>query len=74
MATVCWLSQLFLSYEVPITRFTQILNSKGENLTLYPLKEAGERTAYGEGIDVKAIVLPAKAEEVLLEPGYVANE
>ena len=74
MATVCWLSQLFLKYEAPVTRFTQILNSKGENLTLHPIKEAGERTVYGESIDIKAIVLPAKAEEVLLEPGYVINE
>jgi hypothetical protein len=73
MATVCWLSQLLLNYEASVTRFTQILNSKGENLTLYPLKEAGERIAYGEGIDVKAIVLPAKAEEILLEPGYVTS-
>jgi hypothetical protein len=73
MATVCWLSQLLLNYEASITRFTQILNSKGENVTLYPIKEAGERVAYGEGIDIKAIVLPAKAEEILLESGYVAN-
>jgi hypothetical protein len=74
MATVCWLAQLFLSYESPVTRFTQILNSKGENLTLHPVTEAGERTAYGAGIDVKAIVLPAKAEELLLEPGYVTTD
>jgi len=74
MATVCWLSQLFLNYEAPVTRFTQILNSKGENLTLHPIKEAGERTAYGDSIDIKAIVLPAKAEEIMLEPGYVTNE
>jgi len=74
MATVCWLAQLLLSYEPPVTRFTQILNSKGENLTLHPVTEAGERTAYGAGIDVKAIVLPAKAEELLLEPGYVTTD
>ena len=74
MATVCWLAQLLLSFEAPVTRFTQILNSKGENLTLHPLTEAGERTAYGVGIDVKAIVLPAKVEEILLEPGYVTND
>jgi hypothetical protein len=74
MATVCWLAQLLLSYESPVTRFTQILSSKGENLTLHLVTEAGERTAYGAGIDVKAIVLPSKAEEVLLEPGYVTND
>jgi len=74
MATVCWLGQLLLSYEAPVTRFTQVLNSKGENLTLHPIKEAGERTVYGEGVDLKAIVLPAKAEELLLEPGYVTTD
>jgi hypothetical protein len=74
MATVCWLARLFLSYEAPVTRFTQILNSKGENLTLHPIREAGESIAYGEAVDVKAIVLPTKAEEVLLEPGYVADD
>jgi len=74
MATVCWLSQMFLGYEAPVTRFTQVLNSKGENLTLHPLTEAGEKTSYGEGISVKAIVLPTKNEEILLEPGYVTND
>jgi hypothetical protein len=74
MATVCWLAQLFLSYEVPVTRFTQVLRSKGEALALHPIVEAGERTAYGEGVDVKAIVLPAKTEETLLEPGYVTSD
>lgn len=73
-ATVCWLGQFLLGYEVPATRFTQILNSKSENLTLYPVTEVGEKIIYGEGIDVKAIVFPAKAEEVLLEPGYVTND
>ncbi len=35
-------------YEAPVTRFTQVLNSKGENLTLHPVNAAGERTVYGE--------------------------
>ena len=74
MATVCWLARLLLSYEEPVTRFTQILNSKGENLTLHPITEAGERTVYGKAVDVKAIVLPVKTEELLLEPGYVTND
>jgi hypothetical protein len=74
MATVCWLGQMLLGYEVPVTRFTQVLNSRGEDLTLYPVIEVGERLAYGEGMALKAIVLPAKAEETLLEPGYVVND
>jgi hypothetical protein len=74
MATVCWLGQLLLGYEAPLTRFTQVLNSKGENLTLYSITQTGEATVYGEGIDLKTIVLPGKAEEILLEPGYVFND
>ena len=74
MATVCWLGQLLLGYEAPVTRFTQILNSKGENLTLFPIKQTGETTTYNVGINLKAIVLPGKAEEILLEPGYIVND
>ncbi|MBT0159359.1 hypothetical protein G4O51_05170 [Candidatus Bathyarchaeota archaeon A05DMB-2] len=74
MATVCWLGQLLLGYEAPVTRFTQVLNSKGEDLTLYPVVEVGERAAYGAGVALKAIVLPAKAEETLLEPGYIPSD
>jgi hypothetical protein len=74
MATVCWLGEMLLSFEAPVTRFTQILNAKGENVMLCPVVEAGEKTSYGESVDVKAIVLPWKAEELLLEPGYVPND
>ncbi|MCW4003445.1 MAG: hypothetical protein NWE95_05995 [Candidatus Bathyarchaeota archaeon] len=74
MATVCWLGQFLLNYEAPLTRFTQILNSKGENLTLYPITQAGERVSYGEGVALKAIVVPTKTEEFLIEPGFLVND
>ncbi len=74
MATVCWLSEMLLDYQPPLTRFTQILNGKGETLTLYPLTQGGETPDYGEAIDLKAIVLSSKAEETLLEPGYVYSD
>jgi hypothetical protein len=74
MATVCWLAQLFLNYEEPQTRFTQILRSKGENITLYPIRQAAETVSYGEGIDIPAIVSPTRVEEVLIEPGYIVND
>jgi len=74
MATVCWLSLLFLYYEDPITRFTQILGSKGENLVLYPVRQAEQTVSYGEGVDIKAIVTPARAFETLIEPGYIIND
>jgi hypothetical protein len=74
MASVCWLARLFLNYEEPLTRFTQILRSKGEKITLFPIKEAGETVSYGEGIDISAIVSPARVEEILIEPGYIVSD
>jgi len=74
MATVCWLSQLFLQYEDPLTRFTQILRAKGENVTLYPVREAGTPVSYGEGVDIRAVVSPASVEEIIVEPGYIVND
>jgi hypothetical protein len=74
MATVCWLARLFLNYEEPLTRFTQVLRAQGETVTLYPIREAAESVGYGEGVDIQAIVSPARVDEVLLEPGYIIND
>jgi len=74
MATVAWLSSLYLNYEDPVTRFTQILHSTGENVILYPVRQATDIVTYGEGIDIKAVVSPTRVEEVLIEPGYIIND
>ena len=74
MATVSWLGQLLINYEPQVTRFTQTLNAKGENLSLQPINMAGERSQYGEAAHFKAIVLPAKIEETLIEPGYLVTD
>lgn len=74
MATVCWLSLMYLNYEEPSTRFTQILRSKGENVTLYPVVQASEEVSYGEPVDIQAIVNPTRIEEVLIEPGYLIED
>jgi len=73
-ATVAWLSQLFLNYEDPITRFTQILRSKGENVILYPVREAADQVSYGEDIDIKSIVSPARVEQIIPEAGYIITD
>ena len=44
------------------------------HLTLFPLVEAGEKTLYGKTLNIKAIIVPGKAEEILLEPGYVTSD
>jgi hypothetical protein len=74
MATVCWLGELFVSYQTPLTPFTRVLRSKGETLTLHQIIQTGEKPAYGESIDLKAIVLPQKTEETLIEPGYITAD
>jgi len=74
MANVTWLARMFLNYEEPSTRFAQILNSKGEAILLYPVRQAVETVNYGEPLDVLAIVSPVRAEEVLLEAGYLLND
>jgi hypothetical protein len=74
MATVAWLSQLFLYYEDPITRFTQMLRSRGENVTLFPVREASDIVSYGEGVDVKALVSPSRVGEIMPEAGYIITD
>jgi hypothetical protein len=74
MATVCWLARLFLNYEEPVTRFTQILNARSENITLYPVKQTDEAVSYGEGVELKAVVSPIRIDEVVIEPGYMVGD
>jgi hypothetical protein len=74
MATVAWLSLFFLNYEDPLTPFTRVLKAHGENVALYPIREASDKISYGEGINIKALVSPARVEEVLIEPGYIIND
>lgn len=74
MATVCWLSLLYINYSPPLTPFTRILRSKGENVALFSIREATDKVSYGEETTIKAIVSPARVEEVLIEPGYMIND
>jgi hypothetical protein len=74
ITNVSWLAQLFLNYEEPITPFTRILRSKGENVLLYPIRQAADNVTYSEPLDVKAIVSPTRIEEIFIEPGYMVND
>jgi len=74
MANVTWLGRMFLNYEEPLTRFAQILNSKGEAVLLYPVRQAVETVSYGEPLDILAVVSPVRAEELLFEAGYLLND
>jgi len=74
IVTVSWLSILFLNYSPPITVFTRILRSHGEDVTLYPVIEAEESVSYGEGVTIKALVSPSRTDEIIMELGYVVND
>ncbi|MDI9577130.1 MAG: hypothetical protein QM398_03215 [Thermoproteota archaeon] len=74
LVTVCWLAELFLHYEEPVTQFTKILKAKGETVTLYPVREAATTMTYGESLDLLAAVSSLKAEQVMLEAGYYLND
>jgi hypothetical protein len=74
MVTVCWLAELFLHYEEPVTQFTKMLKSKGEMVTFYPVREAAATVTYGEPLDLLAVVSSIKAEQVMLEAGYYLND
>jgi hypothetical protein len=74
MATVCWLAHLFLNYEQPSTPFTRVLNSKGETVELFPIRESSSSSDYGEPLDLKAVVSSLRAEQVLIEAGYYLDD
>ena len=72
--TIAWLSLLFLNYQDPLTRFTQILKAAGENVILHAVKQSGSEVTYGEAVDIKALVSPASIAEVIIEAGYMIND
>ena len=74
MANVSWLSQLFLNYQEPLTPFTRILRSKGENVLLYPIRQAADTVTYSWPLDILAVVSPTRVEEIFIEPGYLVND
>ena len=74
MANVSWLAQLFLNYAEPATDLNQILALNGENLTLFPLLDVGDRTTYADGLPLKAIVATGTAGELVFEVGYAMQD
>jgi hypothetical protein len=74
MANVSWIARMFINYEEPLTQFTRILNSKGEAVLLFPVRQAVETVDYGEPLDLLAVVSSLKAEQVLIEPGYYLDD
>jgi hypothetical protein len=74
MANVSWIARMFLNYVEPQTQFTRLLKSKGEAVLLYPVQQAADVTTYAEPIELLAVVSQLRAEQVLIEPGYILND
>jgi hypothetical protein len=74
MAGTSWLAQLFLNYADPVTNFTRILDLQGENLLLYPIREAAEEVSYSEALSIKGTVTMGTAGEIMIEPGYLFED
>ncbi len=74
MANVSWLAQLFLNYVEPATDLNRILALNGENLTLFPLLDVGDRTSYADGLPLKALVATGSAGEIVFEVGYAIQD
>ena len=74
MANVTWLARFFLNYQDPVTDVTRTLDLSGENLILYPVQEAADQVAWGEGITVKGIITIGASGEIVIEPGYITED
>ena len=72
--TVSWLGIFLIHYRPVNTVFTRILKMLGDEVTLYPLVEEGEKSVYGDPIEIKAVVESLRAEEVILETGYMETD
>ena len=65
---------MFLNYEEPRTVLTRALNSKGEAVLLYPVRQAVESVDYAEPLEMQSVVSHVKAEQVIIEPGYYLED
>lgn len=74
MANVSWIARMYLNYEEPRTPFTRILNSVGESVLLYPVRQSVESVDYAEPLEMKSFVEHVKAEQIIIEPGYYKED
>lgn len=73
MANVTWLARFFLSYQEPQTDMTNMLETSGEDLELYPVQEAADSVTWGEALLIKGIIVQGATGEVVIEPGYITE-
>lgn len=74
IVTVSWLAQLLLNYSPLTSVFTRILRDHGESVTVYSRQEIDGTVTYSASATILAILSPAQANEILIEPGYASND
>lgn len=72
--TVSWIGLFLVKYKPAKTTFTKILDALGEKITFYPLIEEGEKSVYGDGIEMEAVIEPLRTEEIVFEAGYMESD
>ena len=71
---VAWVARMFLNYSLPWTDFIFMLESEGERVQLYSVKQAADATTYGEALALPAVVKNAVVKETYLEAGYIITD
>jgi DNA-binding phage protein len=64
MANVTWLARMFLNYEEPLTKFTQILNSKGEAVLLKLVDHKGNVSRAAQALRIERSNLYRKMRQL----------
>lgn len=72
--TVSWLGHLLLNYTPTVSVFARVLRAYGEQVTVFSHRETNGTATFTEGTTALALVIPARANEVLIEPGYASND
>jgi len=74
IVTVSWLAHLLLNYNPVASAFARILQTYGELVTIHTRREVDGTVSYSSNATVLAVVNPAQANEILIEPGYASND
>lgn len=72
--TVAWLAHLLIKYSPLTSVFTRILQVYGRRIMLLSRRETNGTAGYSEAATITAIVNPAQASEMFIQPGYASSD
>lgn len=71
---VAWVARMFLAYSLPLTDFSYMLETEGEKVQLFSIRQAGDITTYSPAMVIPAVIQNANVKETFLEAGYVITD